>query len=269
MSRLFTILIPNYNGADYIRRCIESVQGQTYSNYEIVVVDGKSSDSSHVLVDNLSQSDSRIRRVNKPIDTGLSDAINIGIDTARGEYVLWLGNDDYLVDTQVLADADAFLTDYIARTDVTPIICYGGYKIHWTESNTFENRFKRDLDYNLMWFTDSIMCGNVFFSPQFCRQHHIRLKDKLRYCMDYDLWLQMMESATSRQQVACIPNRLVHVFTMRSDNITGGNIYKSTQEAMGVALAHTRNPVKRAGIYAFIGFQLAFQKAREAYFSIR
>ena len=267
--RLFTLLIPNYNGAQYVARCIASIQNQTHTNLEILVVDGKSTDGSHEIVDALSRSDNRIRRVSEPVDVGLSDAVNIGIDAAAGSYALWLGNDDYLVDKQVLADADAFLNQYTEQTGVEPAICYGGYKIHWTESNTFENRFKRDLDYNLMWFTDSIMCGNVFFSPQFCRQHRIRLKNQLRYCMDYDLWLQMMEQTTSRQQVACIPNRLVHVFTMRSDNITGGNIYKSTHEAMGVALAHTRNPAKRVGIYAFIGFQLVFQKVREAYFSIR
>jgi hypothetical protein len=87
--------------------------------------------------------------------------------------------------------------------------------------------------------------------------------------MDYDLWLQMIEKTADRRQVACIPNRFVHVFTMRSDNITGGNIYKSTQEAMGVALAHTRNPLKWAGIYAFTAFQLTFQKVREIYFGLQ
>ena len=268
MKRLFTILIPNYNGAQFIARCIESAQNQTYTNLEIVIIDGKSTDDSHRIIDALSRSDARVYRISEPVDKGLSDAINIGIDNARGEYALWLGNDDYLVDNRVVEDADAFLTSYGNATGVTPVVCYGGYKIHWAKSNTFENRSKRDLDYKLMWFTDSIMCGNVFFSPQFCKQHGIRLKDSLRYCMDYDLWLQMINKITDRRQVACIPNRFVHVFTMRHDNITGGNMYKSTHEAMSVALAHTSNPLKWVGIYAFTGFQLAFQKAREAYFAI-
>ncbi|QKZ11539.1 glycosyltransferase [Spirosoma sp. KUDC1026] len=266
MKRLFTILIPNYNGDQFIARCIESAQKQTYTNLEIIVIDGKSTDNSHRIVDTMRLSDPRIRRISTPVDHGLSDAVNIGIQAAVGDYALWLGNDDYLVDNRVLEDADTFLTQYSITTGINPVICYGGYKIHWTESGQFENRSKRDLDYHLMWFTDSIMCGNVFFSPRFCKQHGIRLKDKLRYCMDYDLWLQMIEKTTDRRQTACLTDRFVHVFTMRSDNITGGNIYKSTREALGVALAHTRNPLKWVGIYAFIGFQLGFQKTRELYF---
>lgn len=269
MNRLFTILIPNYNGAQFIDRCIQSVLTQSYQHFEIVVVDGKSTDESHTIVDRLSQTDTRIKRIAKPVDRGLSDAVNIGIDAAKGDYMLWLGNDDYLVDNLVLEDANEFISNYSRESGVIPVICYGGYKIHWTALGTFENRTKRDFDYNLMWFTDSIMCGNVFFSPQFCKQHNIRLNDELRFCMDYDLWLQMIARLRTRSQVACIRNRFVHVFTMRADNITGGNIYQSTLEAMHVALSHTRNPLKWGGIYAFIGVQLLFQKARASFFSAR
>lgn len=268
MKRLFTILIPNYNGDQFIDRCIQSILSQSYSNFEIVVVDGKSTDESHILVDKLSRTDARVRRISHPVDENLSDAVNIGIDAARGDYMLWLGNDDYLVDNSVLNDANEFIDNYANEKSVEPVICYGGYKIHWTTADTLENRAKRDLDYDLMWFTDSIMCGNVFFSPHFCRQHRIRLKTDLHYCMDYDLWLQII-ALTNRSQVACIKNRFIHVFTMRSGNITGGSIYKSTFEAMRVALSHTRNPLKWGGICAFIGVQLAFQKVRESFFRVK
>ncbi|AQG81586.1 glycosyltransferase [Spirosoma montaniterrae] len=265
MNRLFTILIPNFNGAEFIIRCIESVRNQTYTNVEVVVVDGKSIDGSHQLVDDIARLDKRVRRVDKPLDIGLSDAVNIGIASAKGDYVLWLGNDDYLVDDCVLDDVNTFLDSYQSETGIEPVICYGSYKIHWTASNVTENRLKRDLDYHLMWFTDSIMCGNVFFRPAFCKQHNILLKTHLQYCMDYDLWLQMIDKITDRREVACIPKRFIHVFSMREGNITGGNIYKSTYEAKNVALGHTRNPLKWIGIYLFIGTQLSFQKVRALY----
>ena len=260
----FSVLIPNYNGEKYISRCINSILNQSFTNFEIVIVDGKSEDNSHRIIAEYLNKDKRLRHIKYPVDTCLSDAVNIGIANSEGDYILWLGNDDYLIDPDVLKDTHAFILNNYLNRAKKPVILYGGYKIFWSRQNIYEKRKKRDLDYHFMWFTDSIMCGNVFFERAFCINNNIKLKNNLKYCMDYDLWLQII-SKCNRDDVVCMKDRYVHVFTMREDNITGGGVYNSTKEALQVALSHNKNPFKTVGIYIFIGIQLVFQRSRDLY----
>ena len=121
-----------------------------------------------------------------------------------------------------------------------------------------------------MWMTDAIMCGNVFFSVDFCKQHSIYLSPSYRYGMDYDLWLQMISKFSNRRQISCIPNRYIHSFTQSSQNITGGNMTASALEAMHIALKYSENNyAKKIGIYTFIGVQLIFQQVRNLILKIK
>lgn len=89
----FTIIIPTYNASKNIAICINSVLQQTFSDFEIVVVDGASTDDTVEIVKSFNES--RIRIVSEK-DKGIFDAMNKGIDLATGEYLLFLGADDIL-----------------------------------------------------------------------------------------------------------------------------------------------------------------------------
>lgn len=88
-------MIPVYNVEQYLRRCVESVQKQTYRNMEIILVDDGSTDASGELCDAFSQGDSRIHVLHKR-NGGLSDARNAGIDVATGKYITFIDSDDWV-----------------------------------------------------------------------------------------------------------------------------------------------------------------------------
>lgn len=92
---LISIIVPVYNVNKYIKKCVNSITSQTYSNLEIILVDDGSKDTSGDICDELAKNDSRIKVIHK-VNGGLSDARNCGIDIASGKYIGFVDGDDYI-----------------------------------------------------------------------------------------------------------------------------------------------------------------------------
>ncbi len=95
LSNIISVIIPIYNVASYLDRCIESITSQTFDNLEIILVDDGSPDECPALCDAWAEKDRRIRVIHKK-NGGLSDARNVGIEMAKGKYILFVDGDDYI-----------------------------------------------------------------------------------------------------------------------------------------------------------------------------
>ena len=93
MKKQVTIIIPIYNTERYLKRCLESVISQTYSNLEIILVDDGSTDNSGIICDNYAKKDTRIRVIHQR-NSGVSIARNVAIDISQGEYIKFVDSDD-------------------------------------------------------------------------------------------------------------------------------------------------------------------------------
>lgn len=100
MSTLISVVIPVFNVEEYIEDCINSVLAQTYTNLEILIVDDESPDKSIELAKKITKDDSRVRYLVKP-NGGLSDARNMGIKEAKGEFITFIDSDDYISPTYI------------------------------------------------------------------------------------------------------------------------------------------------------------------------
>lgn len=94
-TSLISIIIPIYNVEKYLPKCLDSVISQTYTNIEIILVNDGSTDSSGLICDDYALKDSRIKVIHKE-NGGVSSARNIGLDTASGDYVMFVDSDDYV-----------------------------------------------------------------------------------------------------------------------------------------------------------------------------
>lgn len=92
-SPLISVIVPIYNVEPYLRRCLDSVVNQTYRNLEIILVDDGSPDQCPKTCDEYAEKDSRIKVIHKK-NGGLSDARNVGINAASGEYFSFVDGDD-------------------------------------------------------------------------------------------------------------------------------------------------------------------------------
>ena len=93
---LVSVIVPMYNAQNTIRRCVESICGQSYPNLEILLLSDGSKDDTLAVCRELAAADARIRLIDKP-NSGASDTRNQGLALARGEYIQFADSDDYLL----------------------------------------------------------------------------------------------------------------------------------------------------------------------------
>lgn len=87
-----TVLMPVYNGEQYLEEAIDSILSQTYTDYELLIINDGSKDHSEKIIQ--SYNDQRIRRINNSQNLGLIATLNKGLDLARGEYIARMDQDD-------------------------------------------------------------------------------------------------------------------------------------------------------------------------------
>lgn len=95
MNSLISVVVPVYNVEKYLNKCIDSLVSQTYENLEIILIDDGSKDKSAKICDKWKDNDSRIKVIHKE-NGGLSEARNVGIDYAQGEYIAFIDSDDWV-----------------------------------------------------------------------------------------------------------------------------------------------------------------------------
>ena len=94
MSALVSIITPSYNSSRFINECVNSVLGQTYTNWELIIVDDASNDNSRELISNIAARDNRIKFVFLTKNIGVAGSRNIALEKSKGRYIAFLDSDD-------------------------------------------------------------------------------------------------------------------------------------------------------------------------------
>lgn len=93
---LVSIIVPIYNAEKTLRRCIDSILSQTFSDWELLMIDDGSTDQSGTICDQYAIKDKRIKVFHKK-NGGVSSARNLGLDNARGEWITFVDADDQII----------------------------------------------------------------------------------------------------------------------------------------------------------------------------
>lgn len=92
---MISVIVPVYNVEKYIHRCVDSILGQTYTDFELILVDDGSTDGCSAVCDEYACRDCRVKVIHQ-MNRGISEARNAGLDAAQGEYICFVDADDYL-----------------------------------------------------------------------------------------------------------------------------------------------------------------------------
>ncbi len=92
---MVSVIVPVYNVENYLHKCVQSILSQTFSDFEVILVDDGSRDQSGEICDFWARKDPRIRVIHK-INEGLASARNAGMDISRGKYLCFIDSDDYV-----------------------------------------------------------------------------------------------------------------------------------------------------------------------------
>lgn len=123
MDPIISVIIPVYNVEKYLSKCIESIIQQTYINLEIILINDGSTDRSLSICESYKRLDTRIKLINKS-NGGLSDARNMGLKHATGEYIYFIDSDDW-------CEENTIETLYLAISRSNSDICICSYSIDY------------------------------------------------------------------------------------------------------------------------------------------
>lgn len=153
---MVSIIIPVYNGAVFLKDTIQSCINQSMGDIEIILVNDCSKDGSEKIIHEYQALDSRIRYFENASNSGMCASANRGIDAAKGEYILVLGQDDLLEQNHVEKSLEYFVNDQVVAT-------YCNYSLideNSVEYKNVKNCTNETLDYHdFMYYNPLHSCG--------------------------------------------------------------------------------------------------------------
>lgn len=173
---MISVIVPVYNTEKYLNRCIQSILTQTYKEFELLLIDDGSTDSSRAICDKFAAQDARVRVFYKE-NGGVSSARNLGLDNARGEWVTFVDSDDCVY--------PSWLENFIKNCENVDLICQGlestrPIKGEQCGCNTYTYgvNFLGSVDDGLCKLIDLGIVGYVFIK---CFKKHIIDENLLRF----------------------------------------------------------------------------------------
>lgn len=197
-----SVIVPVFNTAKYLDECITSILNQTYSDFELLLVDDGSTDGSGQICDNYAIIDDRIR-VFHQLNQGVSSARNTALDHAAGEYVIFLDSDDYwlindcletLYKTVTVKKADVVRGEYLAVDEIGAVLFDRGI-----------NQKKNQVAYKCLSsseFLEDVIQGE-FFSVlslfKYSAIRHLRFDVQQIFLEDMDFYCRVL-----LQSITCV-----------------------------------------------------------------
>ena len=185
-----SIVIPVFNGSDYLNQAIDSALAQSYPNIEIVVVNDGSDDDGATEKIVLSYGE-KVRYFSKE-NGGVGSALNLAIKEMKGEYFSWLSHDDLYYPDKVESQVKTLVDMENLKT-----ILYGDYAVFsYSPSEVSEKRLQSVASEQFRYFltVKNSLHGCTLLVPKSAFDECGLFNEKLRTTQDYDLWFRMAKN---------------------------------------------------------------------------
>ena len=183
---LVSIIVPVYNSYRFLSKCLNSIIKQTYADLDIVIIDDGSTDKSGDICDRFAKKDKRIRVFHKE-NEGVSVARNLGINKARGEYIVFVDSDDWLSFNAIeimLSDILSTETDLVVCNYVFVTLFKNVKTINPIKIQQYDIRKKEDLS---LFFNSSFSwrgpCSKIY-KKSIIDEHGILFREGIKYGED-------------------------------------------------------------------------------------
>ncbi|HIY08644.1 MAG TPA: glycosyltransferase [Firmicutes bacterium] len=187
MTPTVSIIVPVYNGEKTLARCVDSILRQDFRDFELLLVDDGSTDSSGALCDRYAREDPRVRVIHKE-NGGVSHSRNMALDQARGVYLQFLDCDDWitpdatklLVRTAQETGCDLVIAEFY-RVVGTRVSHKSGIEdssvLSREEYAEYMMEDPADFYYGVLW--------NKLYRRAIVEEHHLRMDNNVRWCEDF------------------------------------------------------------------------------------
>jgi len=229
-----SVIIPVYNVEKYLKKCIDSVLIQNYSNIEVILVDDASTDGSYKICTEYVACDERIKVLQNKENRGLSATRNRGLDIMSGEYVLFLDSDDWLPPEAIRSEVKIALQE-----NVLLVVFKMGYStdgLHYVDYNPIRKPYIHLDTEALIW---NFFSGRkIPIESSACNKlYHYSLWDSLRFREgivheDYDLMIELLP----RIKDAVFLNSFGYIQYLRQGSIIRSEFQPKRMESIKIAL---------------------------------
>lgn len=210
-SPAFSIIVPIYNVEKYLKNCLNSILNQTYTNFELLLIDDGSLDNSGTICDKYAEKDSRIRVFHKK-NEGPSRARNLGIDNAKGEYITFVDSDDW-IENNLLEECIKIILN-----NKVEIIKWGYYTEYCNKQETIvsDKVYILDSPKTMLYTNDesrySGFIWNTLYKSSIIKKLHFNVN--LCWCEDHILTYQAFKMCKSMY----ILNKPLYHYNIRNNN---------------------------------------------------
>lgn len=220
---MVSIVVAVYNVEKYIRRCLDSLQSQTYINIEIILVDDGSTDKSGIICDEYAHKDSRFKVIHKE-NGGVSKARQTGLDTAIGDYVIHADPDDY-----VEKDMVETLLNQAVETNSDMVFCD-----FFLNDNYHSLGYKEGEDWlrKLVDVTIVCSCWNVLIKRSFIKEHNISFTPDW-LCMSED-FLFLIRCVHAGATYTYLPKAFYHYYSNNNGSLSNSKSEKAIKSTCTV-----------------------------------
>lgn len=161
MDDLISVIVPIYKVEKYLKKCVESILEQTYSNLDIILVDDGSPDNCGDIIEEFRKKNERIRTIHQK-NGGLSDARNSGIKIAKGKYIVCIDSDDWIEKNMIEVlykdiintNSDISVCEFVEKDDLQNILSakkYNNEIIEFSSKEALKSLIKQDILTNHAW----------------------------------------------------------------------------------------------------------------------
>ena len=197
MRPMVSIIVPIYNAEQYLRRCVDSILNQEYTDYELLLVNDGSTDASGDICEEYGDRDPRVIVIQKE-NTGVSDSRNRALDRARGKYLQFLDSDDWITPdaTRLFVRAaeeygcDMVISDFyrVVGERLSPkgdieeegVLTREEFAAHMMENPA-------DFYYGVLW--------NKLYRRDIVEEHKLRMDTDISWCEDFMFNLEYIRYA--------------------------------------------------------------------------
>jgi glycosyltransferase involved in cell wall biosynthesis len=229
MEKIVSIILPTYNGEKYIKRAIESIIAQSFSRWELLVIDDGSVDNTKDIIVEYSSKDNRIIYLKNEVNLGIQKTLNKGLREAKGEYIARIDDDDEWIDTDKLKKQVEFLNNnpdhVLVGTGVIVIDESGLELFRYLLPEKDKNIKKKILGKNCF------VHSSVMFRKDLALSLGGYSEDTaVKHIEDYDLWLKL-------GTVGKLANLSIYAvkFTLRGGSISSVNKIEQFKKNINLA----------------------------------
>lgn len=191
-----TILIPVYNGSNFIKQAIQSAINQTYKNIEILVINDGSTDNGKT-EKVIKEFGDKVKYIKKE-NGGVASALNLGIEEATGEYIAWLSHDDIYLPNKIEKEIKA-----LEKLEDKNTIIFSNFElidengITFSTTNFTKNIRKEKFCQGIYPVLKGAVNGCSILIPKICFEDAGYFKEELKTTNDYEMWIRLFSKYPS------------------------------------------------------------------------